>query len=102
VHNEGGNRKSKAHTLDSLGYIHQQLGELHRAAEYYRDALILFREVGDRYGEADALINLGDAARDTGDGSAAREAWLNAAAILDDMDHPRADQVRERLATAAI
>jgi tetratricopeptide (TPR) repeat protein/transcriptional regulator with XRE-family HTH domain len=101
VHNEGGNRRSKAHTLDSLGYIYQQLGDLDHAAEHYREALILFREIGDRYDEADMLINLGDVARDRGDGSAAKGAWRKAAVILDDMDHPRADQVRERLATAA-
>jgi tetratricopeptide (TPR) repeat protein/transcriptional regulator with XRE-family HTH domain len=101
VNNETDHRKLSAHTYDSLGYIYSQLHEFDKSAGCYRDALMLFREFGDRYSEADALINLGDVARDRGDGSAAKEAWLNAAAILDDMDHPRADQVRERLATAA-
>jgi len=59
---------------------------------------MLFREFGDRYNEADALINLDDVARDSGDADAAIKAWQDAAAILDDLGHPRAGQVRERLA----
>jgi tetratricopeptide (TPR) repeat protein len=102
VNNEGDHRKSRAYTLDSLGYIYAQLGDFDHATEHYREALIIFREFGDRYSEADALINLGDIARDRGDGSAAKNAWREAAAILDDLDHPRVDQVRERLATATI
>jgi len=87
-------------TFDSLGYIHAQLQEFDKSAEYYREALALFREFGDRYNEADALINLGDVARDRGDGFAARAAWQKAVVILDDIDDPRASQVRERLETA--
>jgi tetratricopeptide (TPR) repeat protein/transcriptional regulator with XRE-family HTH domain len=102
VNNEIDHRKNKAHTFDSLGYIYAQLHDFDKSAGYYREALMLFREFGNRYNEADALINLGDVARDSGDGSAAKAAWRKAAAILDEIDHPRADQVRERLATAAI
>jgi tetratricopeptide (TPR) repeat protein len=101
VNNEIDHKKGKAHTFDSLGFIYWHLHEFDNAANYYREALNLFQELGDRYNQADALINLGDVARDKGDRSAANTAWRKAAAILDDIDHPRADQVRERLTTAA-
>ncbi|MEP7022555.1 MAG: helix-turn-helix domain-containing protein [Actinomycetota bacterium] len=97
VNNEIDHRKGKAHTFDSLGYIYAQLREFGKSAGYYREALVLFREFGDRYNEADALINLGGVASDSGDEPAARAAWRQAAEILDDLDHPRADEVRERL-----
>jgi tetratricopeptide (TPR) repeat protein/transcriptional regulator with XRE-family HTH domain len=98
VNTEIDHPKGKAHTFDSLGYIYAQLHDFGKAADYYQQALMLFREFGDRHNEADALVNLGDVARDGGDRVAALTAWQDAAAILDDLDHPRAGQVRERLA----
>lgn len=97
---EVGHEKSRAHTYDSLGYIHAQLGDFGTAAGYYREALELFRTLGDRFLEADAHIKLGDIARDAGDGPGARAAWTTAAGILDELNHPRADEVHELLRTA--
>lgn len=97
---EVGHEKNRAHTYDSIGFIHAQLGDLSTAAGYYREALEIFRTFGDRLLEADEHIKLGDIARDTGDGPGARAAWTTAAAILDDLNHPRADEVHELLRTA--
>jgi hypothetical protein len=58
----------------------------------------LFRDLGDRYFEADTLTHLGDAHHAAGDPRAARDAWQQALTILNDMDHPDAQQVRTKLA----
>jgi hypothetical protein len=54
--------------------------------------------VGDRWGEADTLVNLGDAHDATGASHAARAAWHRALTILDELDHPDANRVRAKLA----
>lgn len=97
---EMANHKSLAHTYHSLGYIHAQLHDPGASACFYQQAALLYRQFGDRYNEADTLISLGDVARDGGDGPAAEAAWQAATAILDDLDDPRAGDVRERLRTA--
>jgi hypothetical protein len=49
---------------------------------------------GNRYGEATSLAYLGDIYQAAG---AARRAWQHALDILDQLDHPDADQVRAKL-----
>ena len=102
MNDEIDHEKGKAHTYDSLGYIYAQMHDLSRSAGYYRKALRLFREFGDRYLEADTQIKLGDVARDSGDEPAAKVAWKAAVTILDDIGNPRADEVRERLWEATV
>lgn len=41
--------------LSSIGSVYNDLGEWQRAVEYYKQALKLYRENGDRRGEADTL-----------------------------------------------
>ena len=43
------------------------------------------------------LSHLGDAQQATGDLESARRAWQQALAILGDLDHPDAQQVRDKL-----
>jgi tetratricopeptide (TPR) repeat protein len=93
-----GDLHGQAHTWDSLGYAHHHLGHHTRAAGCYRNTLTLVRYLGDRYQEADTLANLGGVHLDTGDPRAAQDAWQLALAILDELDHPDAEQVRARLA----
>jgi tetratricopeptide (TPR) repeat protein len=56
----------EAWMLNSLGIAHKQLGRLDRATEFYRQALHLRRETGDRHGEAITSNNLGTAANQAG------------------------------------
>ena len=56
-----------------------------------------YRDLGDRYNEADTLTHLGDTHHAAGDPDAARDAWQQALTILDELDHPDADQVRAKL-----
>src|SRR5262249_24618008 len=97
-----GERDGEAHTWDSLGYIHRQLGQHAEAVECYRQSLRLAVEFADRPQEAEILANLAEAhlaAYDTGE---ARRAWQRALAILDELDHPGATLVRAKLAALAI
>ncbi|MCW6005691.1 tetratricopeptide repeat protein [Micromonospora sp. CPCC 205371] len=101
LHQELGDRHGEAACWDSLGYAHHHLGQHEEALACYRRALKMCREFGDRYNEAGVLANLGDAYAVRGDGGNARAAWRQALDILDDLDHPDADQVRQKLATAS-
>jgi DNA-binding SARP family transcriptional activator len=95
-----GIRHGEAATWDSLGYAEHHLGHYREATDCYRHALSLFREAGDRFSEAEILTHLGDTRQAAGDQPEAQDAWRQALAILDDLHHPDADQVRARLAAA--
>jgi hypothetical protein len=60
-------------------------------------ALRLYRDLTDRYYESDTLTHLGDTHLAVGDPDAARAAWRQALTILDDLDHPDAQNVRAKL-----
>ncbi|MET8976567.1 BTAD domain-containing putative transcriptional regulator [Streptomyces sp. NPDC004539] len=92
-----GHLSGEAHTWDTLGYAHHHLGEYPQAAACYERAARLFHELGDRYFEADILAHLGDtlhAARDTG---ATRDAWTRSLALFEELAHPDAAALRDRL-----
>jgi hypothetical protein len=48
------------------------------------------------------LIHVGDARDADGKPLAARKTWRRALAILGDLDHPRADEIRTRLRQDAL
>jgi len=92
----------EAATWDSLGYAHHHLGGHGESAACYRRALDLVREVGDRFGQAGTLGNIGDAQYAAGHLHEARVAWEEALAILEDLLHPGASQVRAKLAELGV
>jgi hypothetical protein len=53
---------------------------------------------GDRYRQTVVLTHLGDAFHAAGDLRAACDTWRSALVILEDLDHPDADDLRARLA----
>ena len=57
----------------------------------------MFRELGDRYNQASVLIHIGDNLDAHQDPSGAGAAWREALAILEELNHPDADQVRDKL-----
>jgi len=100
MHRELGELADKygeAETLRSLGDTYYHLGSHPQAISYHHQALELNRQLGDHYTEADTLTRLGDAYQAADEPDAARDAWLQAVAILDDLHHPEAAQVRARL-----
>jgi DNA-binding SARP family transcriptional activator len=94
-----GNRHLEGDICNSLGYTEYHAGNFGEAAACYGRALSIFRAVGDRWGEADTLTNLGDVRRAADEPLAARDAWQQALAILDDLQHPHADKIRAKLAS---
>jgi tetratricopeptide (TPR) repeat protein len=84
---------------DSVGYAEHHLGNLAEAAACYQRALSLFRESGARFDEAATLTRLGDARHAAGEQVQARQAWQQALAILEDLQHPHAAQARAKLAS---
>ena len=87
----------QASTLDSLGLVHRRLGDHDRAVDCYDRALALFREVGDRFYEAETLTHLGDA-HEQKDPARARRHWSAARDILADLSHPAAADLEAKLA----
>jgi tetratricopeptide (TPR) repeat protein/transcriptional regulator with XRE-family HTH domain len=97
---ETGDRRTEANAWDSLGYAEHHMGNLGEAAACYQRALGIARELGNRWVEAEALTHLGDTRQAAGDLPQAREDWRQALAVLDDIQHPGADKVRAKLASA--
>jgi DNA-binding SARP family transcriptional activator len=85
-------------TWDSLGYAEHHLGNFTEAVACFQRALRICRENGNRSNEADALIHLGDSYQAANDLPLARDAWQQALAILDEVQHPDAAQVRAKVA----
>jgi tetratricopeptide (TPR) repeat protein len=52
-------RAGEGVALGNLGTAYADLGEPHRAIQFYEQALLIVREIGDRYGEGAVLGNLG-------------------------------------------
>ena len=46
--------------LGNLGNAYAALGDVHKAIEFYEQALVIAREIGDRQGEGADLGNLGN------------------------------------------
>jgi tetratricopeptide (TPR) repeat protein/transcriptional regulator with XRE-family HTH domain len=101
LHAQLGHRNPEAIAWDSLGYVEHHLGNLAEAMTCYERALGLTREFGYRLSEARILTHLGDTRQASGDVRQARDAWRQALDVLDDLDHPLSDQVREKLTSTA-
>ena len=91
----------EAHTWDSLGYIYFQLGDYQLATTSYRRAVGLFRETSAFYESAQSLTRLGDIQAAASNAEAARDTWQEALAILDNLAHPEASQIRSKLRAAS-
>jgi len=92
-----GSRHLEAIIWNNLGYTEFHAGDFGEAAACYEHALRIFRSVGDRWGEAESLTDLGDSRQAVGESLQAREAWQQALAIFDDLQHPDAAKIRTRL-----
>jgi DNA-binding SARP family transcriptional activator/tetratricopeptide (TPR) repeat protein/DNA-binding XRE family transcriptional regulator len=94
------NPRAEADAWENLGYSHQHLGNHTEAIDSYQRALQVRQERDDRYGQAEILTQLGDTYNSTGNPHAAQTSWQQALAILDQLTHPDADAIRDKLATS--
>ncbi|MEU9455058.1 BTAD domain-containing putative transcriptional regulator [Streptomyces sp. NPDC048277] len=92
-----GDRNGEAAAWDSLGYAHHHLGRYQRALTCYEHALTAYREIHDDYLEADTLVHIGDAWEADGSQERAAGAWRQALEILETIEHPDAEHVRDKL-----
>ena len=84
------------------GYIELHLGNLARAAACYESALApVPGTTATASSKQTVLTHLGDARHAAGELPQARQAWQQALAIYDDIQHPDADKVRAKLASSA-
>jgi tetratricopeptide (TPR) repeat protein len=97
LHREVGDRQGIAQALDSLGFVRHQLGQYPQAAADYRLAITELQAAGSLYHQTIPLMHLGEALDAAGQAGSARRAWLQALDILERLDHPDTDKVRERL-----
>jgi DNA-binding SARP family transcriptional activator len=88
---------NEAGTWDTMGYAHHHLGRPAEAIRCFRTALVICEGLRARYYATPILLHLGDACQAVGQPDAARHAWQDALAILDDLQHPDAERARARL-----
>jgi tetratricopeptide (TPR) repeat protein len=97
IYLKNGNSYGQAFTWDSLGYAEHHLGLHAEAVTSYTRAIELHVELGNRVSEATTLSRLADTHLAAGDDTAARRTWEQALAILDELHHPEAADVRAKL-----
>ncbi|MBL1114006.1 tetratricopeptide repeat protein [Streptomyces sp. 110] len=93
----GGNRWGEGVTLDILGTVHHRLHRHDDAIQHYRQALGALRDIGNRWNEGETLDHLGGTLLAAGDPEAARTRWRQALAVFQEFDHPRTEEIQERL-----
>ncbi|MBT2233665.1 tetratricopeptide repeat protein [Nonomuraea sp. NEAU-A123] len=84
-------------TWDTLGVLHQRLGDPESAIRHYESGL---RRIGTMESpglRAQLLGHLGDVSEAIGDWQTARERWLEAYEILRELGHPQAGDLRRKL-----
>ncbi len=92
-----GSRYGEANTLDSIGYAHHHLTAYQEAIGAYREAIEIFQQIGDSHAEAITLDHLADSLGAVGERDEARDVWGAALVLLEALDHPDAENVRDKL-----
>ncbi|WP_246025345.1 ATP-binding protein [Saccharopolyspora antimicrobica] len=85
------------YALTNLGMAYLLKGDLDNAVRIYRREVEHRRAIGHRLGEATSLSKLGEALHAGNATEDAREAWMAALGILDELGHPDAEAVRTQL-----
>lgn len=95
-----GDRHGEGIALNNLGDICRKLGQTEDAVRHFQQALEVNRDIGNCWGEAWALNSIGKTLHHIGRLDDARTYWRRALAIFDDLDDPRAAEVRAHLRDA--
>ncbi|MEU9885250.1 tetratricopeptide repeat protein [Sphaerisporangium sp. NPDC051011] len=94
---QAGDRANEVVTWDTLGLLHQRLGDLVAAIHHYEGGLRVVGTMESPQLRAQILGHLGDASEAVGDPQTARERWLEAYEIFRDLGHPQAADLRRKL-----
>ncbi len=89
-----GDLEAEAAHSGQLGRIHMAMQNPEQALHSHDRQLEIAYELHDRYHEADALMNIGQACGELGDVKRARESWRQALALFNVIGDPRATQVK--------
>jgi tetratricopeptide (TPR) repeat protein len=81
-----------------LGLAYKHLGETRRAIQFYEQALLISREIGDRQGEGTDLWNMSLARDQLGERAQAIHHAERALIIREQIEDPNAAKVRAQLA----
>ncbi|MGQ4389166.1 AfsR/SARP family transcriptional regulator [Streptomyces sp. SAS_270] len=92
-----GDRWGEGVALDILGTVHHQIRRHDDALAYYRQALDTHADISNQWGQAHVLGNLGDVHLAASAPDAARTSWQQALTILNQVNHPDAEEIRARL-----
>jgi tetratricopeptide (TPR) repeat protein len=90
-------RRGEGNALCCLGIVYMRMDDARRAIEYYEQALGIYREIGDKRGEAFDLWNLSLALDSFGQHTEANARAQESLKILEQIEDPNADRVREQL-----
>lgn len=98
IDREIGDRRGEGADLGNLGRAYSDLDETSKAIEYYEQSIELAREIGYRYLEANNLLGWGDTLVKLGEADRAIEMIEAALSIYEQIESPRAETARKRLA----
>jgi DNA-binding SARP family transcriptional activator/tetratricopeptide (TPR) repeat protein len=90
-------QRVQAATLDSIGYAHHHLGHYSAAIASYREAFRVAQLAELDKLQTMILDHLGDTYLAVTDATAARDAWKQALAIIDDLRHPCAGKLLAKI-----
>jgi tetratricopeptide (TPR) repeat protein len=97
ISREIGDRLGEGNSLGNLGTAYHSLGDYRKAIEYHEQSLQIKREIGDRLGEGNSLGNLGNAYHSLGESKKACNLWNEALTILEAIESPNADVIRQNI-----
>lgn len=98
VFREIGDRAGEGYCLSNIGEMLHDAGRSEEGLAHIESALLVRREAGERSGEAESLRMKARLLDDIGRTTDAATSLTSALRILEDLDDPRADEVRAELA----
>ncbi|MFD3403571.1 BTAD domain-containing putative transcriptional regulator [Kribbella sp. NPDC058693] len=94
---EIGELDGESDTLDSLGFAYARLGRHDDALRCYRRVIELEELLGRRHQLAESYASTGDIHETIGEHATARDYWIRAAGLFEELDHPNAAVIRAKL-----